>query len=426
MDARLGIYIHIPFCASKCGYCDFYSKAGCAGQMPRYQQALLTHIQEAAPRIAPAYIDTVYFGGGTPSYYGAKRLCEILEAVKCTGRLLKSAEITVEANPDSMKRAELRQLRKAGVNRLSIGMQSANNDILKMIGRRHNFKQVEMAVKNARAAGFDNISLDLIYGLPSQTRSEWADTLAKALELHPEHISGYGLKLEPGTPMYAYSGSPLLPDDDEQANMYLCMVETLERYGYAQYEISNFCIKGYESRHNLKYWRLEDYMGFGPGAHSCMGRLRYSYVRDLDGYISGVSGDGNMIDEYEQIGDFERGAEYLMLGMRTVYGISQQEYYAIYRSDFSGIEQTLREFQARGWALEQDGRWRFTPSGFLLSNVLIGKLLEAQTDRKAKGNPWMKPQIDKTERKELPPGEMEAFQDTYRNNPILAGRDRDR
>ena len=167
-------------------------------------------------------------------------------------------------------------------------------------------------------------------------------------------------------------------------------------------------------------------MGFGPGAHSCMGRLRYSYVRDLDGYISGVSGDGNMIDEYEQIGDFERGAEYLMLGMRTVYGISQQEYYAIYRSDFSGIEQTLREFQARGWALEQDGRWRFTPSGFLLSNVLIGKLLEAQTDRKAEGNPWMKPQIDKTERKELPPGEMEAFQDTYRNNPILAGRDRDR
>lgn len=426
MDARLGIYIHIPFCASKCGYCDFYSKAGCSDQMPRYQQALLTHIQEAAPRIAPAYIDSVYFGGGTPSYYGAKRLCEILETVKCTGRLLKNAEITVEANPDSMKPVELRQLRRAGVNRLSIGMQSANNDILKMIGRRHNYKQVEMAMKNARSAGFDNISLDLIYGLPSQTKSEWADTLAKALELHPEHISGYGLKLEPGTPMYAYNGSPLIPGDDEQADMYLCMVETLERYGYTQYEISNFCIKGYESRHNLKYWRLEDYMGFGPGAHSCMGHLRYSYVRDLDGYISGVLGNADMIDEYEQIGDFERGAEYLMLGMRTVYGISQQEYYSIYRSDFSGIEQTLREFQERGWAFEQDGRWRFTPSGFLLSNVLIGKLLEAQTDRKAEGNPWMKPQIDKTERKKLPPGEMEAFQDTYRKNPILAGKDRDR
>lgn len=425
MDARLGIYIHIPFCASKCGYCDFYSKAGCKEQMPRYQQALLMHIEEAASRIAPAYIDTVYFGGGTPSYYGAKRLCEILEAVKCTGRLLKSAEITVEANPDSMKPAELRQLRKAGVNRLSVGMQSANNDILKMIGRRHNFKQVEMAVKNARAAGFDNISLDLIYGLPSQTRSEWADTLARALELHPEHISGYGLKLEPGTPMYAYHDTPLIPDDDEQADMYLCMVETLERYGYTQYEISNFCIKGYESRHNLKYWRLEDYMGFGPGAHSCMGRQRYSYVRDLDGYIAGVLGDADMIDEYEQIGDFERGAEYLMLGMRTVYGISQKEYYAIYRSDFSGIERTLREFEARGWAVQQGDRWRFTPSGFLLSNVLIGKLLEAQTDRKAESNPWMKPQIDQVERKELPPGEMEAFQDTYRRNPILSGKDRD-
>lgn len=425
MEQRLGLYIHIPFCASKCGYCDFYSLAGCSDAMPRYQQALLAHLEEAAPRIAPAYIDTVYFGGGTPSFYGAKRLAELLEAVKRTGRLLKSAEITVEANPDSVRREDLRTLRRAGFNRLSLGMQSANNDLLKMIGRRHSFKQVELAVTNARAAGFDNLSLDLIYGLPSQTGAEWADTLAKALELHPEHISGYGLKLEPGTPMHAaYGGSPLIPDDDAQADMYLCMVETLERYGYAQYEISNFSIPGYASRHNLKYWRLEDYMGFGPGAHSCMGRVRYSYVRDLERYIRGVLEGGDMMDEYEQIGDFERAAEYLMLGLRTVYGVSQPEYYALYQSDFSGIERTLRDFAASGWAVEQDGRWHFTPSGFLVSNVLIGKLLEAQTARKAEGNPWMRPRLEHMEHKRLPPSEEEAFRESYRANPILSRRNR--
>ena len=311
MEPRLGIYIHIPFCASKCGYCDFYSCAGAADRMADYQHALLEHIEESAGRIAPAYIDTVYFGGGTPSFYGAARLIELLDAVKATGRLLKRAEVTVEVNPDSVRLHDLRALHKAGFNRLSIGMQSANNDILKMIGRRHSFRQVEMAVQNARTAGFDNISLDLIYGLPSQTRSDWADTLAKALALRPEHISGYGLKLEEGTPMYALKDSPLIPSDDEQADMYLCMVEELRRYGYEQYEISNFSIPGYESRHNLKYWQLDDYMGFGPGAHSCIGRTRYSYVRDLDRYLAGVLHGEDMIDEYETVGDFERAAEYL-------------------------------------------------------------------------------------------------------------------
>ena len=332
--------------------------------------------------------------------------------------------MTVEVNPDSVRLHDLRALRKAGFNRLSIGMQSANNDILKMIGRRHSYRQVEMAVENARTAGFDNISLDLIYGLPSQTRSDWADTLAKALALRPEHISGYGLKLEEGTPMYALKDSPLIPSDDEQADMYLCMVEELRHYGYEQYEISNFSIPGYESRHNLKYWQLDDYMGFGPGAHSCIGRTRYSYVRDLDRYLAGVLHGEDMIDEYETIGDFERAAEYLMLGMRTVHGVSRAEYERLYRSDFSGIAQQLEEFVRRGWAVADGERWHFTPSGFLLSNVLIGKLLEAQTDRKAEHNPWMKPQIEKQPRTKLPPGEAEAFRDTYLNNPILTRTDR--
>ena len=398
----MGIYVHIPFCASKCGYCDFYSRAGCESDMPRYQQALIAHIRECVPRIAPAYIDTVYFGGGTPSYYGARRIAQVLDEIKSSGLLMRNAEITVEANPDSLTRGEARILRRAGVNRLSIGMQSANNDILKMIGRRHNFKQVEMAVRYARMEGIDNVSLDLIYGLPSQSAGDWAESLARALELHPEHLSCYGLKLEPGTPMYELKDSPLIPDDDLQADMYLAAIETLARYNYHQYEISNFCIPGYESRHNFKYWRLEDYLGFGPGAHSCVGRVRYSYVRDLDAYIQGVLQSGDMIDEYEEIGDFERGSEYLMLGMRTMWGITKEEYQHFYHNSFDELQRTLEEFRESGWTEEENGRWHFTPEGFLLSNQLIGKLLEAQTARRAEQTPWIKPQVEQQPRQTLP------------------------
>lgn len=410
MEKRLGLYIHIPFCASKCGYCDFYSRAGCDKLMPDYEEALISQIREAAPTMAGYQIDTVYFGGGTPSYFGAKRICDIFEAVKELGIVRRDSEVTMEANPDSMKLSDLKLLRRAGINRISMGVQSANNDILKMIGRRHTYKQAELAVKAAREAGFDNLSLDLIYGLPSQSKADWADTLSKAVSLKPEHLSCYGLKLEEGTPMFAeYSGSPLIPDDDAQADMYLYAVEFLERYGYKQYEISNFAIPGYESRHNLKYWRLGDYMGFGPGAASGVGSLRYSYVRDLQAYIAGVSGSGSIVDEYERILPLERASEYIMLGMRTTRGISREEYRSIYLSEWTPIQTLLETFEARGWVRHADGRWAFTPLGFLVSNQLIGALLEAQAGEKVQSNPWMQQAFDKQEKQELPPDEVEVF-----------------
>lgn len=390
MDNTLGVYIHIPFCASKCGYCDFYSLAGCGKMMGKYQEALEKHIAESASTFSRFFIDTVYFGGGTPSYFGARRLCSIFNTLKRSGRVLKTAEVTVEVNPDSITKRDLKLLRSEGVNRISIGMQSADDDLLRLIGRRHNFKQVQLAVKNARAAGFDNISLDLIFGLPSQTREEWADTLGKALALRPTHLSCYGLKLEEGTPMYRYAGSPVLPSDDDQADMYLYTVETLERYGYHQYEISNFSKKGCESRHNLKYWSLEDYVGFGPAAHSCVDGVRYSYIADLDGYISGVLGEKSIIDEYEKVDRLDRAAEYLMLGLRRSVGISREEYLSIYRSDFDAIEDLFKSFEKQGWAKNNQGRWSFTPSGFLLSNQLIGAVLEAQAELKLNGNPWIR------------------------------------
>lgn len=393
-EKRLGVYIHIPFCASKCGYCDFCSLAGKDKLMHYYQDALLIQIQETAPRLKEYLFDTVYFGGGTPSYYGAKRIVEILDELKYTNQLLRSAEITMECNPDSVKSKELRMLRKAGVNRLSIGAQTANDALLRLIGRRHTWHQVEMAVRRARKAGFKNISIDLIYGLPHQTREDWADTLMRTIALKPAHISCYGLRLEEGTPLYEeYEGSEDVPSEDDQADMYLFAVDLLERHGYRQYEISNFARKGYESRHNLKYWRLQDYIGFGAAAHSNLGSLRYSYTRNVRQYISGVLGEKNIIDEQEELTAFNRAAEYLMLGMRTNRGICRSEYTSIYNSSFDSLEEMLEVFIANGWAMKFSvkgvERWRFTPSGYLVSNVLIGVLLEAQTKEKFNANPWI-------------------------------------
>lgn len=390
-DRHLGVYIHIPFCASKCGYCDFYSLAGCDGKMGKYQSALLSHIEEASSTMAPYYIDTVYFGGGTPSYYGAQRLADAFNALKRAGKVLKSAEVTVECNPDSVRRRELAVLRREGVNRISLGVQSASDDLLKIIGRRHNFAQVKKAVRDIRAEGFHNLSVDLIYGLPNQTKDDWADTLARVLELEPEHISCYGLKLEEGTPMYdEYRDSPVIPTDDEQADMYLYAAQTLALYNYGQYEVSNFARRGFESRHNMKYWDLEDYLGFGPGAHSCIGDTRYSFVRGLDEYIRGVKQGENILEEYEKLDELDRASEYIMLGMRRGRGVSAEEYRRIYRSDFAPIEELLKEYEKDGWTKRLAGdRWCFTPTGFLLSNLLIGSLLEAQAQERLNGHPWM-------------------------------------
>ena len=390
-DKRIGVYIHIPFCASKCAYCDFCSLPGRDKLMPLYQDAVLIQLQESLPRMKDYFMDSVYFGGGTPSYYGAARLIEILQEIKASNRLLKSSEITVECNPDSVRRKDLTDLRKEGVNRLSIGAQSANDEILRLIGRRHNWRQVVLAVRRARQAGFKNISLDLIYGLPTQTREDWAETLSKAIALKPAHISCYGLRLEEGTPMYdQYADSPVIPSDDDQADMYLYAVDLLDRHGYYQYEISNFARPGYESRHNLKYWRLGDYIGFGAAAHANVGLLRYYYTRNVREYISGVLGDKDIIDEREELTDFDRAGEYLMLGMRTCWGISREEYQEIYRSSFDPLEDMLRVFEENGWALQDNDRWHFTPGGFLVSNMLIGALLEAQTKERFNANPWIR------------------------------------
>lgn len=422
MKPRLGIYIHIPFCASKCGYCDFYSLSNCDYLMPEYQQALLDHIKESSASIKNYQVDSIYFGGGTPSFYGADRIADILDELKLNGNVRLDSEITVECNPDSISLTALKLLRQEGVNRLSIGVQATDNALLKLIGRRHNFQQAQKAYLDARKAGFDNISVDLMYGLPSQTKSDWADSLAQIVEMHPEHISCYGLKLEPGTPMYKeYYGSAILPDDDTQADMYSYAAGMLERYGYRQYEISNFAAPGYESRHNLKYWNMEDYLSFGPGAHSCIGSVRYSYVKDLKEYIYRVGKGVSIVDEYEVIDSMEKSVEYLMLGMRTARGISETDYHLRCQSDWRPIGQVLQAFREKGWVELTEDRWHFTVPGFLISNTLIGILLETQASGRIEGTPWINKADRAAEKISLPKGEEELFAEFYKSRMNKVG-----
>ena len=292
----------------------------------------------------------------------------------------KDAEITFEANPDSADARTLRSLRRAGFNRISLGMQSACPAELEAAGRPHTVEQGDGAVAAARKAKLKNLSLDLIYGLPGQTMDSWRRTVEHVLELGPEHLSCYGWKVEEGTRLaQRVAGGEALPGDDLQADMYLWTVDRLAQAGYEQYEVSNFAKPGFPSRHNLRYWRLEPYIGFGPGAHSDFGGRRYAWVRDLEGYVKGVLEGGPLLDSEDLIPQEERSCEYLMLRLRTAQGIEEWEYRGRYFMDFSPIEERLEQFAAQGWAERTaEGRWRLTPKGFLVSNQLLADLLERQ------------------------------------------------
>lgn len=376
----LGIYIHVPFCRSKCQYCDFYSLTTKEDRlMDGYLDAVCAHIKEAG-MLAPGYVvDTVYFGGGTPSFFGADGMATILTAVRRNFDVSNTAEITFEANPDSVSPKLLRKLHSEGFNRVSLGIQCDDDEILDKIGRPHNYDQAVTAVKQIRKAGFRNLSVDLMYGLPNQTREGWENTLRNVLSLEPEHISCYGLKVEEGTPMYRYREFMNLPDDDAQADMYLSAIEILRSKGFRQYEISNFCRRNNESKHNLKYWTGGEYLGFGPDASSDFAGKRFSMIRDLRGYIDGILNGGQVIAELQEIPHRERAGEYLMMRLRTNLGIQAEEYEKQYLLPFAPLETALEQCRQRGHAVKlESGHWRLTPEGYLLSNAIISDLLLIQ------------------------------------------------
>ena len=409
----VGVYLHIPFCRSKCDYCDFYSMPAGDDLMDRYQKALLTQIKSMVPRLKGRTVDTIYIGGGTPSYYGEKRLRELLGYLQRHLSVAKNAEITVECNPDTVDLKSMVRLRKAGVNRISLGMQSADPDQLRCVHRVHDPQQVIWAVEDIRAAKIENLSLDLIYGLPGQTMDSWRDTLETALSLHPDHLSCYGLKVEEGTPLARRvdeEGDMDLPDGDSQADFYLEAVEQIQQAGFRQYEISNFARTGMESRHNLKYWMGREYAGFGPGAHSYLDGIRYAWPRDLGGYLEALeAGEPVAMAEKETVPPREQAREYLLLRMRTMRGIEEWEYRRSFGLNFEPISRRLEFFESHRWAEQSDHRWHFTPQGFLLSNTLIADLLDAQAGT------LTEQQIDWEALR--PPVQEPKFLNRWRNSP---------
>lgn len=364
----LGLYIHVPFCQGKCPYCDFYSLTPDGETVDRYIKRTLELMAEYGAD-CPHEVDTVYFGGGTPSVVGPKRLAALLEGAAKHFHIAPNAEITCEANPTGVSGSFFRELHSAGSNRLSMGMQSANIDELKLLGRRHGPDEVRQAVDLAREAGFGNISLDLMISLPSSTLESLGRSIDFAAGLAPEHISAYILKIEPGTP-FASRGIAL-PDEDCAAGQYLFTVERLAGLGYAQYEISNFSRPGFESRHNLCYWRCDEYLGLGPAAHSFYNGRRFHWERDLSGYLGG--------DSPRDDGPGGSMGEFAMLNLRLARGLIESE--CVSRFGEMGGE-LFAQIYRRAAGCPEDlvglspGRVRFTPEGFLVSNALLGRLLD--------------------------------------------------
>lgn len=362
----IGLYLHIPFCSKKCAYCDFYSSFYTKELIKDYTAALIRKIKKWGGQINRP-IDSIYLGGGTPSLL-KQDLVNVIDAVRSSFSVADNAEITLEINPDGDTENILGFAKKAGVNRISIGIQSGDDAELKVLGRTHSSSDAASAFKTARKLGFDNISVDIMLGLPNSDNMSLKQSIDYILSLNPEHISAYILKIEQNTAFYKQKDKLCLPDDDEQANQYILLCNELEKNGYCHYEISNFCKDGFESRHNIKYWRCEEYLGIGASAHSFLDSKRFYYPRDLSGFIKGN----------ETVFDSDGGdqKEYIMLNLRLKSGINYAEYETKFKSNFSkqSIEKAkllqkagLIKFNQNGFAL--------TNEGMLLSNSIINEII---------------------------------------------------
>lgn len=361
----IGIYIHIPFCDGKCPYCDFYSVAPDELLKLRYCDA----VEREMKRYAGLRVDTVYFGGGTPTLMGGELLARLLDSVKRIFDADEQSEVTFEMNPRTADIEMLRTLKEAGFNRVSMGLQSGVDRELAALGRRHTLADAQSAVADIRAAGFDNLSLDLMLGIPGQTKESLVRSIEVVCALEPEHISAYILKIEQGTPFASMRDKLDLADEDGQAELYTLAVEELERRNYIRYEISNFARDGKVSRHNTRYWDCGEYLGFGPAAHSFFCGRRFYYPRDLSGFIGGAP----VVDDGEG-GDRD---EYLMLRMRLTEGVTQHGWRERFGEDIpQRYYDRARPLASGGLLTADEDGIRLNGEGFLLSNAVIARLMD--------------------------------------------------
>jgi len=362
-----GLYIHVPFCVRKCPYCDFYS-------LPLPDDSVLDAYTDEVCRRLAAHVttpcDTLYFGGGTPSLLGGKRLARIIRTARKQG-LTDTAEITLEANPAESLYDTFAAFTAEGGNRLSLGMQAADSASLDALGRRHTPAQLETAVADAHRAGITNVSLDIMLATPSQTRHHVAAAVERCVSLGTTHVSAYLLKTEPGTPFYDKRDQLSLPDEDDTAALYLYCCELLDRAGYAQYEISNFAKPAYESRHNLKYWNGDEYIGIGPSAHGFENGRRYAQPRSLDAFLKGEP------PAFDDDDDIESGSEeeYAMLRLRLTAGLSAKEFKRRFGNPLPKRWKTAATTLPSSLVTVNDDGISLTRDGFLLSNAIITRIL---------------------------------------------------
>lgn len=387
MNKKIEIYIHIPFCVKKCAYCDFLSCPADDKTKSRYVQALCREIEWSKDCLKEYLVDTVFIGGGTPSILEEKYIGQILDTLRSAARISDDAEITIECNPGTLTMEKLEAYEDVGINRISLGLQSANDEELKTIGRIHNFEEFKKSFNLARLAGFNNINVDIMSALPGQTLESYKETLTKVITLNPEHISAYSLIVEDETPLKdrVENGEVALPSEDEEREMYYYTKEFLEKTGYKRYEISNYAKDGYECRHNIGYWKRVEYLGFGIGAASLFKGERFSNTSDINRYMHILEKEDVMnADEVwkalneniETLTQKDEMEEFMFLGLRMTDGVSKSDFKKIFNCDIEAVYGNVIEKLANQNLIKEAGDLiTLTDKGIDISNIVLANFL---------------------------------------------------
>ena len=376
---KLGIYIHIPFCIRKCLYCDFLSASATKQEQERYLKALCREIETESRRYSDYEVQTVYLGGGTPSILNPVQIEEIFSALHDSFQITEGAEITIEVNPGTVTEEKLQAWKGAGINRISIGLQSTEDRELRMLGRIHDHQQFLDTWGLVRRAGMENVNVDLISAVPGQTLESWQRTLRKTAELGPEHLSVYSLIIEEGTPFYDRYGKapkPSLPDEETERLMYEETGKILKEYGYARYEISNYAKPGYECRHNAGYWKRTEYLGIGLGASSLIRKRRFRHISDLQRYLSLAGNVQHICEEEEILSIQDEMEEFMFLGLRMTCGVRKSDFFRMFSIQMDEIyAEPLKKMEDNG-LLEINGDivW-LTKRGIDISNYVFEHFL---------------------------------------------------
>ena len=369
----LELYVHIPFCVRKCQYCDFLSGPSDEETKDRYIEALLKEIR-AAEHTEDYEIVSVFIGGGTPSALKAEAIASIMRTLQEQFFFCEDAEVTIEANPGTVDLEKLTIYRNVGINRLSLGLQSTDAEELKLLGRIHSYEEFLKSYEWAREAGFSNINIDLMFAIPGQTGEAWRQHLYQVAELNPEHISAYSLIIEEGTPFAEQNLD--LPDEDTEYQMYEDTAEILERYGYRQYEISNYAKQGYMCRHNAGYWQRREYLGFGLGASSLYGGMRFSNTHQMQEYLKESRNPDQIRQDVTVLSRNERIEEFMFLGLRMTEGISEKKFeenFDVRLMDVYG--DILQKYEETGFMEHIETKWRLTRKGIHVSNHILADFL---------------------------------------------------